>query len=1031
MKDTNNLPNKELTLGKTAAALYITILLVFMLVGTSVYGVLCMEFDIEENVRHLAGLIRTYIIISLFASLLITALIMFFYRRLKNANDIAKNVNDDITLRLDVILDGISGGFEIVREDEDFSYHYISEAVAAIQGYTVKELREVSGGKAINNVYPPDLPSTYAALEEQLASGDTYTCKYRVVHKDGSLRWVIGTGKRIRTEDGKVLHYSLYQDVSEFEEQNRHLRNTLTMLNQIITSFNAGIVAYTTQTHEMLIINDEAKRIIGAEGEVSSEKFKEYLRKNVMPGNSHVISRMQSKLRQPGDGTDYVLTIPQNDSSQIIIQVYTKLLQFEDGTQFILSSMQDITEQAKLNSMLRQERTQYRDALTNKCEYSYSFDVTEGQIHSEFVTSQGFNLIRALGLTTPVEYDVLNQKWIEEQKPHFLSEEMTRYLKCDAIIEEFEKGERTIEIEYYNPQRDVYTRITSLLSENEENGHILDFIVATDTTEMRKREAQKTQELLDAKKALEVAYEAARHASTAKSDFLANMSHDIRTPMNAIIGMTAIAGTHLDDSERVADCLAKISVSSKHLLGLINEVLDMSKIESGKVDLAEEDFSLQELVDTTIALSKPQIEAKQHTLIVLAHRIEHEMVVGDGQRLQQVLLNLMSNAVKYTPNGGKIQLSISEKPARVPLFGCYEIVLEDNGIGMSQEFQEHLFEPFARADDAYVGHITGTGLGMAIAKNIVQMMNGAIQVESEPGKGTKFTVTIFLRLKDTKEPISYEELVDLPVLVVDDSQASCEIACEMLDELGMDGEWVLSGKEAVARVCDRHASEDDFFAVIVDWKMPEMDGVETTREIRKKVGNDVPIIIISAYDWSDIEAEARAAGATAFINKPLFKSRVGHLFKELFSGKTNEMPDISLTQLSDENFEGRRALLVEDNELNMEIAQEILSMAGLEIDCAQNGKEAVDVIAAADDDYYDVIFMDVRMPIMNGYEATRNIRAMPREYAKRVPIIAMTANAFSDDIRESKAAGMNEHITKPLDFDRLTQVLKEWVKPRQ
>jgi signal transduction histidine kinase/CheY-like chemotaxis protein len=530
------------------------------------------------------------------------------------------------------------------------------------------------------------------------------------------------------------------------------------------------------------------------------------------------------------------------------------------------------------------------------------------------------------------------------------------------------------------------------------------------------------------KELLRDALEQAETANQAKSVFLSNMSHDIRTPMNGIIGMTAIAGTHLDDPERVKDCLHKITVASKHLLGLINEVLDMSKIESGKVDLNEEQFRLSDLFDNVLTMIKPQMEEHRHEWNVNINNVTHEQVVGDSLRLQQVLMNLLSNAVKYTPDGGHISLSITEKPVSQKKTGLYEVVVEDNGIGMSEEYLQKIFEPFSRANDGRISNIQGTGLGMPIVRNIVRMMGGDILVESEVDKGTKFTVFFFLKIEEEEE-VSYEEFLDLPVLVADDDQISCESACSILDELGMKSRWVLSGKEAVRCVAERHENGEDFFAVIIDWKMPEMDGIATARQIRRLVGDDVPIIIISAFDWSDVEQEAREAGVNAFISKPLFKSRMVHLFHNLVSGsmETSVQEQEPLAGFSDMDLSGKRVLLAEDNELNAEIAQEILGTTGVAVEVAANGAIAVDKVTAAEDGYYDLILMDIQMPVMNGYEATREIRSMDRAYTQTLPIIAMTANAFAEDVLEAKNAGMNAHIAKPLELEVLAATLYKWM----
>ena len=385
----------------------------------------------------------------------------------------------------------------------------------------------------------------------------------------------------------------------------------------------------------------------------------------------------------------------------------------------------------------------------------------------------------------------------------------------------------------------------------------------------------------------------------------------------------------------------------------------------------------------------------------------------------------MSNAVKYTPDGGNITLTIKEKPNGFSKLGCYEFSIEDNGIGMTPEFQKIMFEPFSRADDHRTTKVQGTGLGMAIARNIVNLMNGDIQVESAPNKGTKITVTVYLKLQENEKE-QEKELLDLPVLVVDDDKTCCESTVATLQEIGIEGEWVLTGKEAVERCAARHKTGRDYFAVILDWKMPEIDGIATARKIRERVGEDVTIIILTSFDFSEIEEEARAAGVNAFMAKPLFRSRLTATLRQFTSGKKEENARNYLEDFAKENYAGKRILLVEDNELNREIATEIIGMTGVTIDSAENGKIAVEKVMEAPEKWYDLIFMDIQMPIMNGYEATAAIRALAGSRGK-VPIIAMTANAFAEDVQLAKNTGMNEHIAKPLDLNKLNDVLKQWL----
>ena len=553
----------------------------------------------------------------------------------------------------------------------------------------------------------------------------------------------------------------------------------------------------------------------------------------------------------------------------------------------------------------------------------------------------------------------------------------------------------------------------------EKDGGFVTVIGTRNVDDLIKKERQ--QEM-----ALQAAYDAAEAANKAKTNFLSNMSHDIRTPMNGIIGMTAIAAAHIDDRERVLDSLQKITKASKHLLNLINEVLDMSKIESGTVQLIEEEFNLSDLVDNLITMTSSQIEEHHHELSVNISGVIHEAVIGDSLRIQKVFTNLMGNAVKFTPDGGTIKLSIYERPCYQAQVGCYEFVFEDNGIGMSEEYMEQIFEPFSRADDGRVDKIQGTGLGMSISRNIVRMMGGDISIESKQGVGSRFVVTIYLKIQDCAEDM-YDKFEDLDVLVADDDAMSLESCCSILNDLGMKAKGASTGREAVEQILLRHEQKRDYFACIIDWKMPDMDGIETTRTIRRAVGDDVPIIIVSAYDWSDIEQEARAAGANAFISKPLFRSRLVKTFNALVGEEEEKEFQEPFEELQDLNFSGCRVLLAEDNELNAEIATEVLQMTGLKVEYAADGTDAVDKIRGCEDGYYDMIFMDIQMPKMNGYDATRAIRAMDRTYCRQIPIIAMSANAFAEDVQAAKTVGMNEHIAKPLDLKTLARTLNKWL----
>lgn len=521
---------------------------------------------------------------------------------------------------------------------------------------------------------------------------------------------------------------------------------------------------------------------------------------------------------------------------------------------------------------------------------------------------------------------------------------------------------------------------------------------------------------------LDEARREADHANKAKSEFLSNMSHDIRTPMNGIVGMTAIAQTNIDDKERVRDCLKKITLSSKHLLGLINDVLDMSKIESGKLNLNMDILSLRDAMESIVNIVQPQVKEKRQHFDIFIQKIVTEDIYCDGVRLNQILINLLSNAIKYTPEEGRINVYLSqeESPLGREYVRCHFRV-KDSGIGMSEEFQKTIFDTFTREKVTQVDKTEGAGLGMAITKRIVDSMNGTIELNSVPGKGSEFHVILDLGKADTR--VKDIMLPAWNALVVDNNEDLCYSTADVLKEIGINPECAFGGREAVEMVKKRHERGDDYQLALIDWKMPEMDGLETTKEIRKHLGDEVPILIISAYDWSDIKDEAIKAGAHGFISKPLFKSNLYLGLCRFVEGRDG-MADEGEKKVKD--FTGKRILIAEDNDLNWEIANELLSAAGFKLERAENGKICVEKFEASKEGEYDVILMDIRMPVMNGYDAASAIRALDRSDAK-LPIIAMTADAFSEDIQHSLDCGMNAHISKPIDVNKVINELTKYL----
>ncbi len=523
-------------------------------------------------------------------------------------------------------------------------------------------------------------------------------------------------------------------------------------------------------------------------------------------------------------------------------------------------------------------------------------------------------------------------------------------------------------------------------------------------------------------KALEETKRMAERANQAKSEFLSNMSHDIRTPMNAIVGMAAIGTANIDNKEQVQNCLKKITLSGRHLLGLINDILDMSKIESGKMTLNEERVSLREVIEGIVGIVQPLINAKNQHFDVFIEGVSVENVWCDSVRLNQVLLNLLSNAVKFTPEEGSIQITLREEPSpmgedQVRLY----IQVKDNGIGISEEFQEKIFDSFSREDRERVNKMEGTGLGMAITKCIIDAMHGTIVVNSHQGEGTAFDITLDVK----KAPADAEQMLlpDWDMLVVDDDQQLCESTVASLQAIGIHGEWVLDGETALEKIQEHHEKEQDYQVILLDWKLPGIDGIETARKIRRMLGDDIPIVLISAYDWSDIEDEARAAGVNGFLAKPLFRSTLYYGLKKYVGEADVAEPG----HKKEMDFHGMRILLAEDNELNWEVADALLEDLGLELEWAQDGKICVEKFQASPEGFYDAILMDLRMPRMNGYEATKEIRALNREDAN-LPIIAMTADAFAEDIQKCLECGMNAHIAKPIDITEVAKVLERCIE---
>ena len=665
-----------------------------------------------------------------------------------------------------------------------------------------------------------------------------------------------------------------------------------------------------------------------------------------------------------------------------------------------------IIQKNRINLRRKDTEILYRDELFQKLSMNVDdvFLMLDAKTYQADYVSP--NVEKLLGITVEqIHKDICILRKLHSEK----QEDPEKNYREEIQVQE----QREWDFEYVHLKTGEKRWFHNIAMGSEVNGKKKYILVMSDRTSDRKMN-----------QALSEAVRAAETANKAKSTFLSNMSHDIRTPMNAIIGFTTLSVSNIDDKKRVRDYLGKILSSSNHLLSLINDILDMSRIESGKIHLEETEVSLSDVLHDLKTIISGQIHAKQLELYMDAMDITNEDVYCDKTRLNQVLLNLLSNAVKFTPAGGTVSVRIRQYPGTVKGSELYEIRVKDNGIGMSQEFVQKIFSPFERERTSTVSRIQGTGLGMAITKNIVNMMGGTIEVLTEQGKGTEFIVRLPFRIQSKHQRIEkIAELEGLKALVVDDDFNTCDSVTKMLVKVGMRSEWTLSGKEAVLRARQSMEMGDAFHAYIIDWRLPDMNGIEVTRQIRS-LGDDTPIIILTAYDWSDIEVEARAAGVTAFCAKPMFMSDIRDTLMTAIGQKQAEA-ETAILPAAGSDFRGKCILLVEDNELNSEIAVEILNEYGFLVDTAENGAEAVEKVKNSKPGNYDLVLMDVQMPVMNGYEATKQIRALDNPALAGITILAMTANAFDEDKKKALECGMDGFLSKPIVIEELISILQK------
>lgn len=818
--------------------------------------------------------------------------------------------------------------------------------------------------------------------------------------------------------DGSVMGtVGIGIDITQERKYELDLEGKNLTLETLFTSLDCGIMIHSLDGTRIININSAALKILGYGGkeELLADGFR-MVAPSVMDEDKPKLRESIEKLEKEGDSISVEYRVKHVNGDVLHIIGNVKMIK-QDGELYYRRFLLDNTANKLKEDKAREESEKHHSELVNALGVDfnlvYYFNVETGKgniLRIEDEHNHDLDEIFSGSLSLKDSMDLYISRFVHDDDKELMRISVdAERIKCVLA----DKKLYHVNYRTYKDRSVIYYQMKVVRIGNWESGS-RDIVMGFRSIDDEVRSD------MEQKALLENALMQANRANKAKSVFLSNMSHDIRTPMNAIVGFTTLAITHIDRKEQVQEYLKKIMTSGNHLLSLINDILDMSRIESGKMHLDEKHCSLPEILHGLRSILHADISAKRLELYIDAVDIFDEEIYCDKLRLNQVLLNLLSNAVKYTPAGGIISMRIVEKSGAPSGSANYEFRIKDTGIGMSKEFVEHIFEPFERERNSTISGIQGTGLGMAITKNIVDMMNGTIEVKSEQGVGTEVTVCFTFRIDPEKKlsPV-IEELKNCRALVVDDDFNSCDSVSGMLQQMGMRADWTLSGKEAVLRTRQSVSRGDKYNVYIIDWLLPDMNGVEVTRRIRKETGEDVPVIVLTAYDWADIEEEAKEAGVTAFCAKPLFLSELSSCLRSVVNKEEKEKTEGQVKKIR-----SGRILLTEDNPLNQEIAVAILTEAGFTVDVADNGKIAVDILSEVKEGYYSIVLMDIQMPVMNGYEAARSIRKLENKNSG-IPIIAMTANAFEEDKQEALKSGMNGHIAKPIDVEKLFKVLDD------
>ncbi len=859
-----------------------------------------------------------------------------------------------------------------------------------------------------------DDPACIESERQVMEKEQTFVSEERVKAGDG-IRLLTTYKSPLYDIDGSVMGtVGVAIDVTQERAYEQEIIQKNRTLETIFNNIECGVMYHSVDGSKIISVNQAALDILGYDSmdEMAENGF-DMIASSVMEEDREELLENIRRLQEEGDSVSVEYRVRRKDGAIRYVMGNVKLMRENDELRYQRFVL-DCTDRKLQEEENERQQMELVQALSIDYKVVCFFDLETGigkPLRVEEVSQQfKENFAGELSFEESMEFYI--QKYVCEE-----DREMVRQA---ASREEIEKGlsegkqyhvnfrtQKKGQLEYYQ-MKIVRAGVRS------GRGSIVLGIRSVDK-EIRNEMEQRSN--------LKDALMQANRASKAKSVFLSNMSHDIRTPMNAIVGFTSLAMKHIDNRERMEEYLKKIMTSGNHLLSLINDVLDMSRIESGKIRLDEKACSLPEILHSICNIVQADVHAKQLELHIDTLDIRNEDIYCDKLRLNQVLLNLLGNAVKYTGAGGAINMRITEKAGAPDGFAQYEFSIKDNGVGMSDEFVEHIFEPFEREKNSTTSGIQGTGLGMAITKNIVDMMSGTIEVESELGVGSTFTVSFVFRIrKEEKEEQAIPELKNCRALVVDDDFNTCDSVSYMLGQIGLRAEWTLSGKEAVLRTKQASMRKDGYLVYIIDWLLPDMNGIEVTRRVRQVMGDNVPVIVLTAYDWSEIEEEAKEAGVTAFCSKPLFMSELRKCLRTVIGAEEQVEEEKEGREVQ---FKAGRILLAEDNELNQEIAVEILGGAGFTTEVAENGKVALEMLQRSDPGYYQLVLMDVQMPVMSGYEAVREIRQLENQRLAGIPVIAMTANAFEEDKQEALRNGMDGHIAKPINIELLFTTLNK------